>query len=74
MPDALHTPPATFQRLKHPVTASLPVQAQGFMERGELVPDELITALVTTRLAQPDCLESGWLLDGYPRTAAQAST
>lgn len=44
------------------------------MERGELVPDELITALVTTRLAQPDCLESGWLLDGYPRTAAQAST
>jgi len=41
------------------------------MDAGELVPDELIIALVKQRLGQKDCQERGWLLDGFPRTRAQ---
>lgn len=46
-------------------------KAQGFMQRGELVPDELVIALVVERLGQSDC-QSGFMLDGFPRTQAQA--
>ena len=42
------------------------------MEAGELVPDQLIIDLVAKRLNEPDCKERGWLLDGFPRTEAQA--
>ena len=49
----------------------LGLAAQYFMERGELVRDELVNEMVRHRLGQPDC-ESGFLLDGYPRTLAQA--
>jgi len=45
--------------------------AQGFMGRGELVPDDLTIAMIRERLARPDC-EEGALLDGFPRTPAQA--
>jgi len=45
--------------------------AQGYMERGELVPDEVTIAMIRERLARPDC-EQGALLDGFPRTPAQA--
>merc|ERR1711908_111216 len=48
-------------------------QAQGFMERGELVPDEVIIGIVKDRLDEDDCKECGWLLDGFPRTEAQAN-
>ncbi len=47
-------------------------KAQEYMDSGQLVPDELITGVVVDRLSQPDCLEKGWLLDGFPRTRAQA--
>jgi adenylate kinase len=50
----------------------LGVQAQHFMDSGQLVPDELIVDVVLERLAQPDCEARGWLLDGFPRTATQA--
>ena len=46
-------------------------QAQDYMRRGELVPDDLIMALMEHRLQQPDC-ETGFLLDGFPRTIPQA--
>ncbi|KAK1931344.1 adenylate kinase [Phytophthora citrophthora] len=52
--------------------SSLGKQAQGFMDDGKLVPDELIVDVVLERLAQPDCKTRGWLLDGFPRTEAQA--
>lgn len=51
----------------------LGMQAKAIMEAGDLVPDDLVTALVIERLAQPDAA-CGYLLDGYPRNAAQADT
>ncbi len=49
----------------------LGVEAQGFMERGELVPDKLIMDIMEARLQEPDCAK-GYLLDGFPRTIPQA--
>ncbi|MBT8203719.1 MAG: adenylate kinase [Acidimicrobiia bacterium] len=46
-------------------------QAKAFMEAGDLVPDELVTAMVIDRLGQDDA-RCGFLLDGYPRNPAQA--
>lgn len=46
-------------------------QAQGFISRGELVPDELTIKMVRERISRPDC-QKGALLDGFPRTPAQA--
>lgn len=48
--------------------------AKDYMERGALVPDEIITHLVLDRISQTDCIERGWVLDGYPRTEAQAES
>ena len=45
--------------------------AQEYMDRGDLVPDEVVIAMVMERLAERDC-ESGFVLDGFPRTVAQA--
>jgi len=45
--------------------------AQGFMDRGELVPDDVTIAMVKERISRPDCAK-GALLDGFPRTPAQA--
>ncbi|OGO29200.1 MAG: adenylate kinase [Chloroflexi bacterium RBG_16_54_18] len=46
-------------------------KAKSFMDRGELVPDDLTISMVRERLAEPDC-KNGALLDGFPRTPAQA--
>jgi adenylate kinase len=46
-------------------------QAKSYMDAGDLVPDEITVAMVTSRLAEPDALD-GFLLDGFPRTIAQA--
>jgi adenylate kinase len=46
-------------------------QAESYMDRGELVPDDVVIAMVMERLAQDDCT-IGFLLDGFPRTAPQA--
>ena len=48
-------------------------QARAYMEAGELVPDELVTAMVIDRLGQDDAA-CGYLLDGYPRNPAQADS
>jgi adenylate kinase len=45
--------------------------AQHYIDRGHLVPDDLIIELIGGRLDQSDC-ENGWLLDGFPRTLPQA--
>jgi adenylate kinase len=45
--------------------------AQEYMDRGDLVPDDVVIAMVMERLAADDC-ESGFVLDGFPRTVNQA--
>lgn len=46
-------------------------KAKGYMDAGELVPDELVCDLVVDRLAKDDC-KDGYILDGFPRTIPQA--
>lgn len=47
-------------------------KAQSYMNKGELVPDPLIIQMVRDRLTQND-VKAGWILDGFPRTASQAT-
>ena len=47
------------------------LQAKSYMDAGKLVPDEVIIGIIQERLAQPDCA-GGFILDGVPRTIAQA--
>ena len=49
----------------------LGVRAKPMMERGELVPDDLVLSMVEDRIAQPDC-RNGFVFDGFPRTLQQA--
>lgn len=46
-------------------------QAETFMKRGDLVPDEVMIGMIRNRIQQPDCA-GGWILDGFPRTVPQA--
>ncbi|MBE0522265.1 MAG: adenylate kinase [Candidatus Methanoperedenaceae archaeon] len=50
---------------------ALGIKAKSYMDKGELVPDDLLLDIIKVRLSEPDC-SSGFLLDGYPRTLAQA--
>ena len=50
---------------------ALGVKAQSFMDRGLLVPDELVISMMGVRLREDDC-QGGYILDGFPRTVAQA--
>uniref|UniRef100_A0A0D9X6A8 adenylate kinase n=1 Tax=Leersia perrieri TaxID=77586 RepID=A0A0D9X6A8_9ORYZ len=49
-------------------------KAKEYMDNGMLVPDQVVTDMVVSRLSQPDVKERGWLLDGYPRSYAQAQS
>jgi len=49
----------------------LGLKAKSFMDKGELVPDEVTIGIVRERLSKSDC-EKGFLLDGFPRTVVQA--
>ncbi|HVB62731.1 MAG TPA: adenylate kinase [Ktedonobacteraceae bacterium] len=51
--------------------SELGIKAKVYIDRGELVPDDLTVAMILGRLAEPDCV-NGALLDGFPRTIAQA--
>ncbi len=64
---------ATGDILRAAITAGTEVglRAKKYMDRGDLVPDEVVVAIVAERLREADCSE-GWLLDGFPRTLAQA--
>ncbi|KAG6737840.1 hypothetical protein POTOM_059371 [Populus tomentosa] len=49
-------------------------RAKEYMEKGQLVPNEIVVMMVKERLLLPDSQENGWLLDGYPRSLLQATT
>jgi adenylate kinase len=51
--------------------SSLGLQAKSLMDRGELVSDDIMVAIVEERIGRPDCAK-GFILDGFPRTIAQA--
>jgi len=51
--------------------APLGMEAKGYMDAGQLVPDDLIIRMVQARIGEADC-KNGFLLDGFPRTLAQA--
>ena len=59
--------------LRAAVKAGTPIglQAKSYMDAGKLVPDEVIIGIITERLAEADCA-NGYILDGVPRTIAQA--
>ncbi|WOL15620.1 adenylate kinase, chloroplastic [Canna indica] len=48
-------------------------KAKEYMEKGMLVPDDVIFTVVKERLSQPDAQKNGWILDGYPRSLSQAN-
>src|SRR5262245_59244400 len=64
---------STGEMLRAAVAAGTPVglQAKSIMERGDLVPDEIGVAIIADRIGQADA-KSGFVLDGFPRTVAQA--
>ncbi|XP_060216708.1 adenylate kinase, chloroplastic-like isoform X1 [Lycium barbarum] len=47
-------------------------RAKEYMDKGQLVPNEIVVTMVKDRLMRPDSQEKGWLLDGYPRSLSQA--
>jgi len=48
-------------------------KAKGFMDQGQLVPDEVVIGIIEGRLKAPDC-QGGFILDGFPRTIVQAES
>jgi len=65
---------STGQMFRDSASAGVPVglEAKAFMDRGELVPDELVVAVVAERFQNPLEVEPGFVLDGFPRTQTQA--
>lgn len=51
--------------------STLGLKAQSYLDQGELVPDDVVVGMIQERLTEDD-VQPGWILDGFPRTLAQA--
>lgn len=69
---AVHVATGDLLREEQKKNSPLGEKARGYMEKGELVPDELVIAILKQRLEQNDAIERGFILDGFPRTISQA--
>jgi adenylate kinase len=65
---------STGEMLRAAVSAETEIgkRAKPLMERGDLVPDEVVVAIISERIEAPDCT-TGFILDGFPRNSAQAA-
>jgi len=71
--DLLHISTGDILRQNVKAGTVLGIQAKGIMDKGLLVPDELVAAMLDERFNNPD-IKKGFILDGYPRTLSQAKT
>jgi adenylate kinase len=60
------------EKIRRDPDSELSLRARELMERGELVTDDIIVPIVMEHVARPECREQGFVLDGFPRTKAQA--
>lgn len=69
--DIVHISTGDMFRAAATAGTELGLRARGYMERGELVPDQVTIDMLLERISEPDA-EGGFILDGFPRTGAQA--
>jgi adenylate kinase len=72
LPDIAHISTGDIFRENLKNETPLGLKAKGYMDKGELVPDDVVIDMVRDRLNQDDVKQHGFLLDGFPRTLAQS--
>lgn len=68
----VHLSSGALLRAEMAKSAELTNEMEPYLKAGQLVPESVIIPIVTNRLLASDCRQRGWILDGFPRTAAQA--
>ncbi len=72
LPDIIHISTGDIFRENLKNETTLGLKAKSYMEKGELVPDEVVIDMVGDRLNRDDVKQNGFILDGFPRTLPQA--